>query len=80
MPKFSGDIAIQACSDNPQVAIHALRNLARAGSGVVEYKWSQLGFGHATATTRDINKAQIYAWRKGIKTLYYIRLRQMALY
>ncbi|MGE9552263.1 class 1b ribonucleoside-diphosphate reductase subunit alpha [Erwinia amylovora] len=32
-----------------------------------------------TATTRDINKAQIYAWKKGIKTLYYIRLRQMAL-
>ncbi|MBP8098866.1 MAG: class 1b ribonucleoside-diphosphate reductase subunit alpha [Acinetobacter sp.] len=31
------------------------------------------------ATTRDINKAQIYAWRKGIKTLYYIRLRQTAL-
>ncbi|MBD3894932.1 class 1b ribonucleoside-diphosphate reductase subunit alpha [Halomonas sp. ML-15] len=32
-----------------------------------------------TATTRDINKAQIYAWRKGIKTLYYVRLRQSAL-
>ncbi|WP_275407363.1 class 1b ribonucleoside-diphosphate reductase subunit alpha [Cellulomonas marina] len=32
-----------------------------------------------TATTRDLNKAQIYAWRKGIKTIYYIRLRQMAL-
>lgn len=32
-----------------------------------------------TATTRDVNKAQIYAWRRGIKTLYYIRLRQMAL-
>ncbi|HHQ6558736.1 TPA: class 1b ribonucleoside-diphosphate reductase subunit alpha [Serratia fonticola] len=32
-----------------------------------------------TATTRDINRAQIYAWRKGIKTIYYIRLRQMAL-
>lgn len=31
------------------------------------------------ATTRDINRAQIYAWRKGIKTLYYIRLRQTAL-
>ncbi|MGO3136512.1 MAG: class 1b ribonucleoside-diphosphate reductase subunit alpha, partial [Agrococcus casei] len=27
-----------------------------------------------TATTRDINRAQIYAWRKGIKTIYYIRL------
>ncbi|WP_064697773.1 class 1b ribonucleoside-diphosphate reductase subunit alpha [Rhizobium aegyptiacum] len=32
-----------------------------------------------TATTRDINKAQIHAWKKGIKTIYYIRLRQMAL-
>jgi len=32
-----------------------------------------------TATTRDINKAQIYAWTKGIKTLYYVRVRQLAL-
>src|SRR4029453_2923465 len=32
-----------------------------------------------TATTRDINKAQIYAWRRGIKTLYYIRVRQLGL-
>ena len=32
-----------------------------------------------TATTRDVNRAQIYAWTKGIKTIYYIRLRQMAL-
>ncbi|ACZ31452.1 ribonucleoside-diphosphate reductase, alpha subunit [Xylanimonas cellulosilytica DSM 15894] len=32
-----------------------------------------------TVTTRDVNRAQIYAWRKGIKTLYYIRLRQQAL-
>ena len=31
------------------------------------------------ATTRDINRAQIYAWRKGIKTIYYIRIRQQAL-
>ena len=33
----------------------------------------------AEATTRDINRAQIYAWKKGIKTIYYIRLRQEAL-
>ena len=32
-----------------------------------------------TATTRDVNKAQIYAWKNGIKTIYYIRIRQMAL-
>ncbi len=32
-----------------------------------------------TVTTRDLNRAQIYAWKKGIKTIYYIRLRQLAL-
>jgi ribonucleoside-diphosphate reductase alpha chain len=32
-----------------------------------------------TATTRDVNRSQIYAWRKGIKTIYYIRIRQAAL-
>ena len=32
-----------------------------------------------TATTRDVNRAQIYAWKKGIKTIYYIRIRQAAL-
>lgn len=32
-----------------------------------------------TASTRDVNKAQIYAWKKGIKTIYYIRIRQDAL-
>nr|WP_304945440.1 class 1b ribonucleoside-diphosphate reductase subunit alpha [Sinirhodobacter ferrireducens] len=32
-----------------------------------------------TASTRDINRAQIHAWKAGIKTIYYIRLRQMAL-
>ena len=33
----------------------------------------------STSTTRDLNKAQIYAWRKGIKTMYYLRTRQEAL-
>ncbi|MDU5246930.1 MAG: ribonucleotide-diphosphate reductase subunit alpha, partial [Varibaculum cambriense] len=32
-----------------------------------------------TVTTREVNKNYIYAWRKGIKTLYYMRLRQHAL-
>ena len=32
-----------------------------------------------TATTRDLDKARIYAWRKGVKSIYYIRLRQLAL-
>ena len=32
-----------------------------------------------TATTREINQAQIYAWKMGIKTIYYVRIRQEAL-
>lgn len=36
-------------------------------------------FFKSDATTRDINKAQIHAWRAGCKTIYYIRLRQDAL-
>jgi len=31
------------------------------------------------ATTRDLNRAYIYAWKKGIKTLYYTRIRQTSL-
>jgi deferrochelatase/peroxidase EfeB len=45
-----GDICVQTCSDDPQVAFHAIRNLARIGRGTVVMRWSQLGFGR-TATT-----------------------------
>lgn len=31
------------------------------------------------ATTRDLNRAYIYAWRQGVKTLYYTRIKQDAL-
>ncbi len=47
-----GDICIQACSDDPQVAFHAVRNLARIGRGTVVMRWSQLGFGRTSTTTR----------------------------
>ncbi|WP_020108844.1 iron uptake transporter deferrochelatase/peroxidase subunit [Nocardia sp. 348MFTsu5.1] len=46
-----GDIGVQACSDDPQVAVHAIRNLARMGFGVVSVRWSQLGFGRTSSTT-----------------------------
>jgi deferrochelatase/peroxidase EfeB len=46
-----GDIAVQACADDPQVAVHAIRNLARIGFGTVSVRWSQLGFGKTSSTT-----------------------------
>ncbi|MBE1553935.1 iron uptake transporter deferrochelatase/peroxidase subunit [Sporosarcina limicola] len=39
-----GDICIQACADDPQVAFHAIRNLVRSGRGKVTMHWSQAGF------------------------------------
>jgi deferrochelatase/peroxidase EfeB len=47
-----GDICVQACSDDPQVAFHAIRNLARIGRGTVVMRWSQLGFGRTSTTSR----------------------------
>jgi deferrochelatase/peroxidase EfeB len=46
----NGDLCIQACADDPVVAFHAIRNLARLGRGTVVMRWSQLGFGKATST------------------------------
>ncbi|MGX1474129.1 UNVERIFIED_CONTAM: deferrochelatase/peroxidase EfeB [Streptomyces canus] len=48
-----GDLCVQACADDPQVAVHAIRNLARIGFGKVVIKWSQLGFGKTSSTTPD---------------------------
>jgi deferrochelatase/peroxidase EfeB len=48
-----GDICVQACSDDPQVAFHAVRNLARIGRGTVALRWSQLGFGRTASTSRS---------------------------
>jgi deferrochelatase/peroxidase EfeB len=47
-----GDLCVQACSDDPQVAFHAVRNLARIGRGTVVMRWSQLGFGRTASTSR----------------------------
>lgn len=48
-----GDLCIQACSDDPQVAVHAIRNLSRIAFGRACIRWSQLGFGRTSSTTRD---------------------------
>jgi deferrochelatase/peroxidase EfeB len=48
-----GDICIQACADDPQVVFHAIRDLARIGRGTVTLRWSQLGFGRTSTTSRE---------------------------
>jgi deferrochelatase/peroxidase EfeB len=51
--RSGGDLCVQACADDPQVAVHAIRNLARIGMGKVSVRWSQLGFGKTSSTTPD---------------------------
>lgn len=51
--RCGGDIVVQACANDPQVAVHAIRNLARVGFGTVAVRYSQLGFGRTSSTTRQ---------------------------
>jgi deferrochelatase/peroxidase EfeB len=49
--RSDGDLCVQACADDPQVAVHAIRNLARIGFGRAALRWSQLGFGRTSVTS-----------------------------
>ncbi|MGW5316924.1 iron uptake transporter deferrochelatase/peroxidase subunit [Nocardia thailandica] len=80
LPKFSGDmldparcggdLAIQACADDPQVAVHAVRNLARAGFGVVSVRWSQLGFGRTSSTsTSQATPRNLLGFKDGTRNI-----------
>ncbi len=51
--RCGGDIVVQACANDPQVAVHAVRNLARVGFGTAAVRYSQLGFGRTSSTTRE---------------------------
>ncbi|MFC4591506.1 iron uptake transporter deferrochelatase/peroxidase subunit [Sphaerisporangium corydalis] len=53
-----GDICVQACAHDPQIAVHAIRNLARIGFGKVSVRWSQLGFGRTSSTSRAQSTAR----------------------
>lgn len=58
-PEISGgDLCVQACANDPQVALHAIRTLTRMGAKVVRPRWSQQGFGHSPAGTGDPGTAR----------------------
>ena len=65
--------------DAYEIGPEAIIDTYAAATQHVDQGLSLTLFFPAEATTRDINRAQIYAWKKGIKTIYYIRLRQAAL-
>ncbi|MGK5738474.1 iron uptake transporter deferrochelatase/peroxidase subunit [Micromonospora sp. URMC 103] len=70
-PQISGgDLCVQACANDPQVAVHAIRNLARIGMGVVSVRWSQLGFGRTSSTSRgQATPRNLFGFKDGTANL-----------
>lgn len=70
-PKRSGgDLCIQACANDPQVAVHAVRNLVRLGFGIVSVRWSQLGFGRTSSTsTAQTTPRNMFGFKDGTNNL-----------
>lgn len=68
--RSGGDLCIQACANDPQVAVHAIRNLARVGFGTVSVKWSQLGFGRTSSTsTTQSTPRNLFGFKDGTANL-----------
>ncbi|MPZ85726.1 MAG: deferrochelatase/peroxidase EfeB [Actinophytocola sp.] len=68
--RSGGDICIQACANDPQVAVHAIRNLVRIGFGKVVVRWSQLGFGRTSSTTRSqATPRNLFGFKDGTRNL-----------
>lgn len=70
-PTFTGgDLCIQACSDDPQVAVHAIRNLSRIAFGRASIRWSQLGFGRTSSTSRSqVTARNLFGFKDGTANL-----------
>ena len=65
-----GDLCIQACSDDPQIAVHAIRNLSRIAFGRARLRWSQLGFGRTSSTTRaQVTPRNLFGFKDGTANL-----------
>ncbi|MBY6437813.1 deferrochelatase/peroxidase EfeB [Rhodococcus kroppenstedtii] len=64
--RSGGDLVIQACADDPQVAVHAVRNLARVAFGTASVRWSQLGFGRTSSTsTTQATPRNLFGFKDG---------------
>ena len=68
--RSNGDLCIQACAHDPQVAVHAIRNLARIGFGTVALRWAQLGFGRTSSTsTQQATPRNLLGFKDGTANL-----------
>ena len=64
--RTGGDLVVQACADDPQVAVHAIRNLARLAFGTATVRWSQLGYGRTSSTsTAQTTPRNLFGFKDG---------------
>jgi deferrochelatase/peroxidase EfeB len=64
-----GDLSLQACADDPQVAYHAIRDLARMGRGVVDTRWTVMGFGRASAGQGQSTPRNLLGFKDGTRNI-----------
>lgn len=76
---FMNNENVEFYKDAYEIGPKAIIDVYAAATEHVDQGLSLTLFFPDSVSTRDINKAQIYAWKKGIKTIYYIRLRQAVL-
>jgi len=68
--RSGGDLCIQACADDPQVAVHAIRDLSRIAFGRAPLRWSQLGFGRTSSTsTSQVTARNLMGFKDGTRNL-----------
>lgn len=66
-----GDLCVQACADDPQVVFHAIRNFTRIARGTAVLRWSQLGFGRASATgTGQTTPRNLFGFKDGTRNVH----------
>jgi deferrochelatase/peroxidase EfeB len=64
-----GDLSLQACSDDPQVAYHAIRDLTRMARGVARTRWTVLGFGRASAGKGQTTPRNLMGFKDGTRNI-----------
>ena len=66
-----GDLAVQACADDPQVTYHAVRILARIAkaAGVASTRWAIMGFGRASAGPGQTTPRNLLGFRDGTRNI-----------
>jgi len=68
--RSGGDLCVQACADDPQVAVHAIRNLSRIAFGTAALRWSQLGFGRTSSTSAaQVTPRNLFGFKDGTANL-----------